>query len=243
MGNPGPLVRLLRPVVRRFHHRLRGRLLAAALPYLPFSWQVRRLRPGKRDISSVTAALKIWCEFIERTRDVPGCIAELGVRAADSLIPAVMWAHRKGIRKHFYGFDSFQGHPPASAHDAADRWASAAWAIGEVIAAREAVALPRGTIPDTFFRAYSFPKCEWVQRRLEQYGIANDVTLVEGWFKDTMPTFKEPLSMIKNDSDLYESTLTGLTHLWPRLPPGGGVPERGPRTPSGLQASTRRVFC
>lgn len=219
-NDTGLLTRLFSPVVRRFHHRLLCPLPAVALPNLPFEWQVMRMRPGKMDVRSVTSALKVWCHFIEDTREIVGGIAELGVRAGDSLILAALWARRRGILKTFYGFDSFSGWPQASEKDAGD-WNGRAVSAARFLAIRETVQVPYGWIPDHFFREVPLPAAEWVHRRIAQYGISRRVRLVEGWFKDTMPKFTETLSLIKNDSDLYESTLDGLTYLWPRLSPRG----------------------
>jgi hypothetical protein len=185
------------------------------------------MRPGKGDVRAVRSALKVWCDFIDKTSQVAGGIAELGVRAGDSLIPAALWARHRGIEKTFYGFDSFCGWPEASDKDAGDwkdagNWEKRKAFTGQTMVIRETVQVPSGWIPDYFFREVLLPKAEWVYYRIEQYGLAYHVRLVEGWFKDTMPGFKEPLSLIKNDSDLYESTLTAVTYLWPRLSRGGG---------------------
>ena len=45
---------------------------------------------------------------------------------------------------------------------------------------------------------------------------------MEGWFKDTLPLLPaKPLSLIRLDGDMYESTMDALRHLYPRLSPGG----------------------
>ena len=69
----------------------------------------------------------------------------------------------------------------------------------------------------TILRGVPLPEAEWVYRRIAQYGLTYRVRFVEGSFKDAMPGFEEPLSLIKNDSALHESTLTALTYLWPRF--------------------------
>jgi len=210
----------------RSHYRLLSLIPVETIPHLPFKWQVLRMRPGKMDVRAVTSALRVWCRFIDKTREIDGGIAELGVRAGDSLIPAALWARNRSIQKIFYGFDSFSGWPPASDSDAgnyknAGNWDKRQAFANQVVENREMILPPVGWIPDRFFREYLLPKAEWVQRRIAQYGLSRQVRLVEGWFNETMPGFKEPLSLIKNDSDLYESTLTSLVYLWPRLSLGG----------------------
>ena len=48
------------------------------------------------------------------------------------------------------------------------------------------------------------------------------VTFVEGKVEDTIPReVPELVALLRLDTDWYESTLHELTHLWPRLAPGG----------------------
>jgi hypothetical protein len=234
-------------VVGRARHEGR-RVLAAGLRALPVSqvsrlpqrYQVLRLRPGSPPRPSA-AALRTWCGFIERTRLVPGGIAELGVRAADRLILATLWARRHGIDKPFFGFDSFSGYPKASERDPAS-WRAEEQTTARLLAERERVTRPPdGWIDDDLFHTTVYPKVEWVRRRVAQYG-ASDVTLFEGWFEDTLPAFKEPLSLAVNDSDLFESTTTVLRYLWPLVQPGGIVVNAVHGTHPGARAAFE-AFC
>lgn len=64
---------------------------------------------------------------------------------------------------------------------------------------------------------------EEVQRNLALYGM-NDggVEFLEGWFRDTLPTVRDrQWALVRLDGDLYESTMDGLTNLYPQLSPGG----------------------
>ena len=81
----------------RSHYRLLSFIPVETIPHLPFKWQVLRMRPGKMDVRAVTSALRVWCHFIAKTREIDGGIVELGVRAGDSLIPAALWARNRGI--------------------------------------------------------------------------------------------------------------------------------------------------
>jgi hypothetical protein len=49
------------------------------------------------------------------------------------------------------------------------------------------------------------------------YGLLDDpVRFLEGWIKDTLPTVRERTwSVIRLDGDMYESTMDGLTNLYP----------------------------
>lgn len=64
---------------------------------------------------------------------------------------------------------------------------------------------------------------EQVRANFEKYGLLDDqVKFLKGWFRDTLPTAPiERLAVIRLDGDMYESTMDGLTHLYPKLSPGG----------------------
>lgn len=64
-----------------------------------------------------------------------------------------------------------------------------------------------------------------VTANFARYGLLdNQVKFVQGWFKDTLPELHERRwALIRLDGDMYESTMDGLTHLYPNLSPGGYV--------------------
>jgi len=64
-----------------------------------------------------------------------------------------------------------------------------------------------------------------VKRNFAKYGLLDDqVRFLPGWFADTLPGAPiEQLSLIRLDGDYYESTMTALTSLYPKLSPGGYV--------------------
>ena len=64
-----------------------------------------------------------------------------------------------------------------------------------------------------------------VRANFERYGLLDDqVRFLEGWFRDTLPAAPiDRLALIRLDGDLYESTMDGLVHLYPRLSQGGYV--------------------
>jgi O-methyltransferase len=64
---------------------------------------------------------------------------------------------------------------------------------------------------------------EEVQANFERYGLLDDqVRFLKGWFRDTLPGVAgETFSIVRLDGDLYESTMDGLRHLYPRLSLGG----------------------
>lgn len=64
-----------------------------------------------------------------------------------------------------------------------------------------------------------------VRRNVERYGFDDErMRFVEGFFRDTLPTVAaETFALLRLDGDLYQSTWETLTHLYPRLSPGGFV--------------------
>lgn len=64
---------------------------------------------------------------------------------------------------------------------------------------------------------------EEVQRNFKRYGLLDaQVRFLKGWFRDTLPQAPiERLAVMRLDGDMYESTMDGLVHLYPKLSPGG----------------------
>jgi hypothetical protein len=62
-----------------------------------------------------------------------------------------------------------------------------------------------------------------VEKNFERYGLLDDrVRFLEGWFKDSLPTVRDRTwSVVRLDGDMYESTMDGLTNLYPQLSVGG----------------------
>jgi O-methyltransferase len=62
-----------------------------------------------------------------------------------------------------------------------------------------------------------------VQENLKKYGAPEVVTLVEGWFEETMPNFHRPVAIAYLDVDLLSSTKVCIRYLWPQLIQGGVI--------------------
>jgi hypothetical protein len=62
-----------------------------------------------------------------------------------------------------------------------------------------------------------------VEEAFRRYDLLDEqVRFHEGWFKDTLPRLGDQrFALIRLDGDLYESTWTALTELYPRLSPNG----------------------
>ena len=66
---------------------------------------------------------------------------------------------------------------------------------------------------------------EQVKQHFEVYGLLDDrVHFVKGFFRDTLHKAKvETISVLRLDSDLYESTINTLTALYDKVSPGGYI--------------------
>lgn len=131
---------------------------------------------------------------------IPGDLIETGVWRGGTAIfmRAILKAHGVEDRR-VWAADSFEGMPPPDAekypHDARfDKF------TGEL-----AVSL------------------EQVQDNFDRYGLLDgQVRFLKGLFRDTLPTAPvEELAVVRLDGDWYESTMDGLTNLYPKLSVGG----------------------
>ncbi|MBQ0825051.1 TylF/MycF/NovP-related O-methyltransferase [Streptomyces tagetis] len=135
---------------------------------------------------------------------VPGDLVETGVWRGGVciLMRAVLEAY--GVRDRcVWVADSFEGVPVAHSGSHPLDQEMALHRINQVLS------VPRAEVAENFSR----------------YGLLDDqVRFLEGWFADTLPHAPAgPLAVVRLDGDLYESTTDALTHLYPRLSPGGFV--------------------
>lgn len=81
---------------------------------------------------------------------------------------------------------------------------------------------------------------EDVKANFARYELLDDrVRFLKGWFKDTLPAAPiDKLSVLRLDGDLYESTMTALESLYPKLSIGGYaiVDDYAPSVPCCVQA-------
>jgi O-methyltransferase len=82
---------------------------------------------------------------------------------------------------------------------------------------------------DAGLNLHQFPELavsqDAVRANFRRYDLLDDqVRFLPGWFRDTLPTAPvERLALLRIDADLYESTIDALTHLYPKLSPGGFI--------------------
>jgi hypothetical protein len=136
--------------------------------------------------------------------DVPGDFAECGVFYGHGVLAMLHETRYSRIHRHIWAFDSFSGHPPQAAADTSTLQAEALedyWRVTQ----------------DDVWRTLELGTDDPPAVLREQ------VTLVPGWFSETMPGFKATLAYVHLDPDYYQSTKDALAHLWPRVHVGGVV--------------------
>lgn len=134
-------------------------------------------------------------------RGVPGDLMETGVwrGGAAILMRGILKAH--GVTDRVvWAADSFEGLPPPDG----ERY-------------------PLDARLDFSGFAELAVSLEQVQKNFRAYNLLDDqVRFLKGWFRDTLPGAPVGrLAVLRLDGDLYESTIDGLKHLYPKLSPGG----------------------
>lgn len=130
--------------------------------------------------------------------NIEGDFVECGVAAGNNLAAMCL------AGRHGFGFDSFEGIP---------------WA-GDMDDQQPGMAAKTNNkgLESSGITVHSF---ENVESDMKKWGIEN-YTLIKGWFQHTVPLFSQrPISVLRLDGDLYESTLIPLQYLYPMLSEGG----------------------
>jgi len=142
-------------------------------------------------------------DLSKKVRNVPGCVVECGVWRGGQIAGI---AETLGKSRTYFLFDSFEGLLPA-----------------QTIDGKSALHWQQNTDGPGY---YDNCKAEmrWAEAAMQKTGCP-DFQLVKGWFQDTLPTFQfnQPIALLRLDADWYDSTMTCLEHLFPKVAPGGIV--------------------
>jgi O-methyltransferase len=144
-------------------------------------------------------------------RGIPGDIVECGVwRGGSSMVSAYALDRAGETTKRLWLYDTFAGMSEPTERDVsvtgehvADDWNSI-----------------KGKTADPVF---AYASLDDVQANMATTPIAADrLEYVQGKVEDTIPAhIPERISLLRLDTDWYESTKHELEHLWERLQPGG----------------------
>jgi tetratricopeptide (TPR) repeat protein len=156
------------------------------------------MMPEKRLYHLYTLARRICQE------DRPGHFVECGVARGGStaLLALVIQRHSKRPRRHF-AFDTFAGMPEPTAYDTQNGVPAddTGWGTGTCAGSLEGV-----------------------RQVCKTLGVSDVVTLVPGYFEDTLAGAKPevgPIALLHLDADWYASTMTILSELYDQVISGG----------------------
>lgn len=143
--------------------------------------------------------------LFKSTENVPGDIVECGVAWGVSLCQLAILVTESTVKRHIWGFDSWEGLPAQNKEDlASSQPLYKNDSKGKLVISKETV---------------------WRNLRnsgLNEYFINDQITLVKGWFSDTLPKYRgSSIAFLHLDPDLYQSYKTALENLWPKVSVGG----------------------
>lgn len=206
----------MRGILRRRHRRgeqsASAEQLKTAFPDLaPETLAViERVRPCTMTSADRIAALCGAVEYVVRN-GIAGDFVECGVWRGGSSMATALTLLRLGVSDaRLYLFDTFSGMSEPTGHDAEI-------ATGEAAAAL----LARSDLKEGL--AWAYAGIDEVRANMTATGYpAEKMHLVAGKVEDTLPQHApERISLLRLDTDWYESTRHELTHLFPRLAVGG----------------------
>ena len=168
-----------------------ARILATARPFTMTS-------PER--IAAMIEAVKYVIKY-----DIPGGIVECGVWRGGSMMATALTLQAYGdTGRDLYLYDTFEGMTPPTDRD-------------RTLAGRSALnileASPTGT------GTWCVASLDDVRRNLYSTGYPKDkIHFIKGAVEETIPTaIPEHISILRLDTDWYESTKHELLHLYPRL--------------------------
>ena len=154
-------------------------------------------------------ALRKSVEYIIKN-NIPGDIVECGVWKGGSMMAVARTLMEIGANSHtLYLFDTFDGMSEPTEVDKNFRGDAAADILRE-------------SDKDTS-EVWAYRPLDEVKRNMQDTGYDEEkVVFVKGRVEDTLPEHApDQISLLRLDTDWYESTYHELTHLYPRLSVGG----------------------
>lgn len=149
------------------------------------------------------SALRDAVEYVLINK-IPGDIVECGVWKGGSMMACALTLLAKSERRDLWLFDTFEGMPPPTEVDIDLEGRTA----NEILQRH---------------RFWARASLSEVQKNIESTGYPlEQVRFVKGRVEDTIPkSAPQQISLLRLDTDWYESTYHELVHLYPRLSPGG----------------------
>jgi O-methyltransferase len=143
--------------------------------------------------------------------NIEGSIVECGVwRGGSMMTIALTLLEKRSLDKDLYLFDTFEGMSPASAADVS-------------ITGDDAQHLMSVTRKSEDDHLWAYSPLIKVQEAVLSTGYPKEkILFIKGMVEETIPTHAPSrISLLRLDTDWYESTRHELVHLFPRLSVGG----------------------
>jgi len=160
-------------------------------------WVVRFEHIQRRVRCAHSLGESVWMatQILQRP-DVLGALVECGVYRG-GMTAKWSWIAQRSKRL-LWAYDSFRGLPPLATY-------------------------ARGAQQQDY-RGKSYRASMWrVRYALWRYGVSGRVTVVPGWFRQTLAFLPDPIAFAFVDVDLARSLEECLGALWPRMSPGGAL--------------------
>ena len=196
--------------IRRFFRRFGYEIVDTIPPDFDAETRaiVERVKPF-----TMTSQERIFslCKSVEYVveHDIPGDIVECGVWKGGSMMAVAQTLIRKGAKRRLYLFDTFEGMSEPTAADTDYQGNVAANLLENADKATQNI--------------WAYSDLDTVKRNIANTGYDEaDVIFVKGKVEDTIPlNAPDQISLLRLDTDWYESTIHELRHLYPRLSVGG----------------------
>ena len=146
---------------------------------------------------------RIIFHLVEETLAVEGSLAECGVYRGGSLLAIALYIAQHASPKKIFGFDSFEGFDASVSTDIS-------------MGGQEAIHKRIGGFEDTSLTV--------LRKRIRALGLAESVTLIPGFFADTLDQCaEERFSFVHLDCDLHDSYNDCLGFFYPRMTSKGVI--------------------
>jgi hypothetical protein len=155
---------------------------------LVLGWRMWRTSRGVWTGTSPKAHLVMAVKLLEMSPDVEGVVVECGCYLGGST--ANLSLACEAVGRQLIVYDSFQGLPPPIGND-------------EYARSKDTGSL-RGDL-------------HIVQANVARFGRIERCTFRKGWFKDTLPSHREPIVLAFIDVDYQASLDDCIRNLWPHL--------------------------
>lgn len=149
-----------------------------------------------------TIELTNQCAHYAIINNIKGDFVECGVACGNNLAAMAL------AGRHAYGFDSFEGIPWAGPKDKEQP------GIGSIDKINKSKI---GVLESSGVTVHGIDD---VHENFKRWGLQN-YTLIKGWFQHTVQDFDKPISVLRLDGDLYDSTMVCLQALYPLLSKDG----------------------